>query len=253
MQLNAEVQTRSGDAALEKEISDYIEESLAQWRREGYTIYPYSALSSIFSGSEFDYVNETIRNHAEDRYCGGLSGTVFLITKKVVNDSNKGPFLQSQWGQTGGYEVNNYPAGCAAVAMGQIMRYHEYPVLYNWSAMAYNYPTAMTVQLLTEIGKKVNMDYSPTGSGATTSDVCSAFKQYGYSQAKIVTHTKSRTKGELSDNCPVYMTGTNNGTPVVARAWICDGLNNKKSYEDFDLMVLDAHSPELVPPYYSGT
>lgn len=78
MQLNAEVQTRSGDAALEKEISDYIEESLAQWRREGYTIYPYSALSSIFSGSEFDYVNETIRNHAEDRYCGGLSGTVFL-------------------------------------------------------------------------------------------------------------------------------------------------------------------------------
>lgn len=251
VQLGIKTQTRSGISALEREISDYIEESLAQWRREGYTIYPYSELSTIFSGDDLDYINETINNHAEDRYCGGVNGTVFLRTKKIINNSSKGPLLQSQWNQVGGYEVNGYPAGCTAVAMGQIMRYHEFPVLYNWSAMAYNYSTSLTVQLLTEIGKKVNMNYDKDGSTAFISDVCNAFKQYGYSQANILAHSLDRIKHELLQDCPVYMTGTNNGTPLVAHAWVCDGYNDKETYESFDLMVLDRFSTDRIPPYYS--
>lgn len=248
VQLNAGVQTRSGDAALDREVGLYVEESLNQWRKEGYTIYPYASLSNFFYGSDLDAMYEAINSHAEDRYYGGLDGTVFIRAKTVTDKSTIDPLLQSQWNQTGEYKVNGYPAGCVAVAMGQIMRYYEYPVLYNWSAMAYNYATNMTVELLAEIGQKVNMSYTPEASTASTSAACNAFKQYGYSQANIINHAQARTVIELSKKRPVFMRGTNNGTKD-GHAWVCDGFERNDTYKTFDIMILDRFSSDPIPPY----
>ncbi|MFC1794968.1 C10 family peptidase, partial [Planctomycetota bacterium] len=53
----------------------------------------------------------------------------------IVGDIRVLPLLQSQWGQAKGcgdnlynyYTPSNYPCGCVATAMAQVMRYYEYP------------------------------------------------------------------------------------------------------------------------------
>ncbi len=38
--------------------------------------------------------------------------------------------MNTKWGQEGGYSAlcpNEYPAGCVAIAMAQIEKYHEWP------------------------------------------------------------------------------------------------------------------------------
>lgn len=242
-------QTRSVDPALEREVANYVAESLNQWRSEGYTIYPYSSLTDLFYGSDVELINQIVNDNAEDSFCGGVDRTVFFRAKTISNKSAIPPLVQSHWNQTGGYEVNNFPAGCVAVAMGQIMRYHEYPILYNWTAMAYDYPTNMTVQLFTEIGKKVNMNYKPDGSSATLSAACNAFRQYGYNQANIINHGQERTVNELSKYRPVYMFGVNNGTPAAGHSWVCDGFKRTISYQVVELMVLDRFYDSQIPSY----
>lgn len=242
------IQTRANTSQLEKEVADYVAESVIQWRMAGYKIYPYAEFGKIFSADELCLVENIISDNANEYFCGGANGTVFYRTKTITDKKAVGPLLQSQWDQSGGYEVNGYLAGCVAVAIGQIMRYYEYPSLYNWAAMAYNYPTNMTVKLLTEIGTKVGMKYEPEGSSATTLAACNAFRQYGYTQARITGHSTDKVISELIGNHPLMMRGTNVGSDD-GHAWVCDGFNETRSYETGELMVLDRFSDARIPEY----
>jgi hypothetical protein len=58
-----------------------------------------------------------------------------LMGVNSVSDVRAEPFVKSKWGQTttcdevsfNYYTPSNYPCGCTATAMAQLMRYHEYP------------------------------------------------------------------------------------------------------------------------------
>ncbi|MBW7992512.1 MAG: hypothetical protein FVQ84_21195 [Planctomycetes bacterium] len=58
-----------------------------------------------------------------------------LMGVNSISDIRVAPFIKSKWGQTttcgkdsfNYYTVYNYPCGCTATAMAQLMRYHEYP------------------------------------------------------------------------------------------------------------------------------
>jgi len=58
-----------------------------------------------------------------------------LMSLMIAGDIRVLPLVQSQWGQTkvwgdyfyNYYSPNNYPCGCVATAMAQVMRYYEYP------------------------------------------------------------------------------------------------------------------------------
>ena len=256
-QFTVKAQTKSVDPELENEVGAYIEASLNQWSDEGYTIYSYGSLSSFFSGDDLEYIEQMIYNSADDRFFGGYDGTVFIKAKTIPNNSTVETLLQSQWGQLGGYKVNGCPAGCVAVAIGQIMRYHKYPTLYNWNAMAYTYPTSTTVSFFEEIGRKVNMIYTDSTSSATTPAARNAFVQYGYNQANIINHTQGRTIGELSKSRPVYMRGNDSKNPNKSEghAWVCDGYKIIDSFEEISIMVLNRMSSTRIPSYtcvYNG-
>lgn len=99
-------------------------------------------------------------------------------------------------------EGKNMPAGCVAVAMGQIMARHEYPTsgsyihprynrtvnsTYNWSQMkANNNAASLTTEtgrsgvanILAEAGYKVDMNYQCDGSGAYSSLVPQALEKW---------------------------------------------------------------------------
>ncbi|MHC4116632.1 MAG: C10 family peptidase [Planctomycetota bacterium] len=141
-----------------------------------------------------------------------------LMSLVCISDIRVLPLVQSRWGQAGacgGYVYNyytpeNYPCGCIATAMAQVMRYYEYPAIqigvkeftievlgtraqtvytrggeglggpYNWSEMPLrpeaNCGALTEAQrraigaLCYDAGISVGMSYTPSGSGSFLPD-----------------------------------------------------------------------------------
>lgn len=133
-----------------------------------------------------------------------------------------GPLLSTVWGQWGGY--NNQvphlncdssngraPVGCVATAMAQIMKYHEYPLNYNWSNMPNNFGTSSTASLMADIGTSVGMDYSCGGSGAGFDDSAASFtSDFGYQSASLSDYNRNTVTNNISNNRPVILGGGTN-------------------------------------------
>ena len=156
-----------------------------------------------------------------------LMGLACLCDIRVV------PLVQSRWSQAdvcgktcyNYYTPNNYPSGCLATAMAQLMRYFQYPTAgigkmnfsisvdsqiqysstlggdelggpYKWNQMVLN-PSANCGSLTTaqckaigslcyDAGIAVKMDYAQSGSGAGMQDAQVALKEtFGYSNAVL--------------------------------------------------------------------
>lgn len=129
-----------------------------------------------------------------------------------------GPLLSTTWGQSPNYNAkcpsnNNGQAitGCVATAMGQIMKYHNYPdqgqgshnythdvygtlsvdfsaTTYDWANMPNALPTTTVTPTTTQIdavatllyhcGVAVDMDYGPSSSGANSLKVPGVLQDY---------------------------------------------------------------------------
>jgi hypothetical protein len=150
--------------------------------------------------------------------------------KEDYNTYQVGPLLTTQWHQGSPFNSecpNGYPAGCVAIAMAQIMKFHQYPTFYNWSNMPNiefdTITTSSTPALISHIGNAVDMNYGSSSSGTTITKAKNAFQNtYGYSVTKA-NHNATQVKNELYNNQrPVFMSGfdTNDG----GHAWVCDGV-----------------------------
>jgi len=148
-------------------------------------------------------------------------------------------------------------AGCVATAMGQVMKYHNYPPVgvgsniygtgsysnihvdfsqasYNWAGMpnsisTYNEPIA---ELLYHLGVSVNMGYAPDGSGANSQDVEAALRDnFGYADYLFYTELEFFTEpiwmqvliNDLKCKRPIYYSGHGDGG---GHAFVCDGIDN---------------------------
>ena len=178
-----------------------------------------------------------------------------------------GPLVTSAWSQTDSYN-DSCPsfAGCVAVAMGQVMRYHKWPktgrgwhkyvpseapeygqqfanfgaTTYRWDLMpnkirAHNSTAerAAVAQLLYHAGVSVDMSYTKNGSGSYTIDVLYAMPQYFRYSDSIMLCTYSDFSNEqwfsmIKDEIDA-------GRPVIysgatsrdeGHAWIVDGYNS---------------------------
>lgn len=146
--------------------------------------------------------------------------------------------VPSKWGQQSPYNrytPNNYPTGCVATAMAQIMYYHKLPVkgtgsrtitfpyddpsgrkltadfgntTYDWANMRDIYTTgsytsteANAVALIMyHCGIAVNMDYKASASGAYTVDAASGLRKYfGFPSTVRVATRGSYSEAEWMD------------------------------------------------------
>ena len=182
-----------------------------------------------------------------------------IIDQNLAGNSSRGPrptdcylevfqvasLLSTQWHQGNGFNFPvgglncqngaNPPTGCVAPAMGQIMKYHEYPNNYNWNGMPDNEGSQETVRLMKDIGVAVGMTYTCEFSGANFSNIVSGFNSFGYSNTKRISYNAILLKRNLDWNRPVILSGYSakkrnpNGTYLFTggHAWVCDGY---KSY-----------------------
>jgi photosystem II stability/assembly factor-like uncharacterized protein len=188
-------------------------------------------------------------------------------TADTAQAKTVGPLVTSAWSQTDAYN-DSCPsfAGCVAVAMGQVMRYHKWPktgrgwhkyvpseapeyglqfanfgaTTYRWDLMpdkirAHNSTAerAAVAQLLYHAGVSVDMSYTKNGSGSYTIDVLYAMPQYfRYSDSiRLCTYSDYSNAQWFS----MIMAEIDAGRPVIysgatsgdeGHAWIVDGYNS---------------------------
>ena len=163
-------------------------------------------------------------------------------------------------------------AGCVAIAMGQIMSFHESPssititfpgadstsVSLNWAEMKLPLHSELhfaacpycfqNAYLIREIGERVNMRYNVNGSEAYTIDVPDAFDSFNYSCSLPTSYNLSSIQNNIYADKPVFIGGSDS-LLLPGHAWIADGLKisdfNRKVYNvtpPFSrVLVLDEH------------
>ncbi|WP_025743520.1 C10 family peptidase [Aquimarina pacifica] len=150
--------------------------------------------------------------------------------------------LSTNWSQQGGFNDGissigcsssdgRPPSGCVAIAMAQIMKYHEHPSNYNWSNMPNTFATSSTAALIKDIGDAVNMDYGCDGSGSNTKDdgLPAMKNTFGYSSAKYGSYSFYTAKANLDQGLPLILSGADYDDWFFFRvrkdghAWITDG------------------------------
>lgn len=220
--------TTEGQACLAK-LLEYD----AQYSNQGWAIGPLSGFRTYFYDNGMGATYENLSSLA-----GSNRDYVIVGVKEAYSFRQNGPLLTTQWHQDSPY---NYlipasdPAGCAAIAVGQIMAYHKFPYLayINWNAM----DNGGVATLIADIGHRVNMTYWASGSWALPGNVESGIKSYGYK----VNRTNVRaleTEREIYANRPVLMVGGTINLPGDlaligdGHYWVCDGARESR-YETF--------------------
>ena len=112
---------------------------------------------------------------------------------------NPDPFVESKWGQGPRIEYNtSYPiikdeygndmrayAGCVPVAMGQIMRYYQWPSKYAWNNMPYYSATKTTSDFLYDIAQTGSATYKYNGTSMPVDNANKTFKKFGYKTSDV--------------------------------------------------------------------
>lgn len=164
----------------------------------------------------------------------------------------------------------HYPCGCVATALGQIMYYHQYPVqgngykeyyfrpsqgvgeqltanfgetTYQWDKMLDHYQTGKyseeegqaVAEMILHIGVAVSMNYTPSGSGAYSSEARNGLIEYFRYNENIGLYFRDYYAidawmdliyKELSKHRPIYYAGSDShGTG--GHAFVLDGFNDQ--------------------------
>lgn len=191
----------------------------------------------------------------------------------------KGPYVTVEWGQgdtswfdsenfvshpneyNPAYPYNKYcykeegdsicPAGCAIVAVAQIMSYHQKPTSYyktydenrvlktiSWNnflssggvGFVWNSDVADEIaHFFAEIGHLCDATYTPNGTSAYASDAINALESFGYGPISLVNYDFTTIQNELNNARPTYMRGTrevvksNGDISYIGHAWVVDG------------------------------
>lgn len=194
-------------------------------------------------------------------------GTRATVTSTPPYRKEVAPLLTTAWSQDDPYNRRtgyNY-TGCVATAVAQIMYYHRWPErgkgsysyvvrsdnrtmsvdfsesVYQWGKMLPKYNTRRALAdaeacdavalLMRDVGVSVNMQYTPTSSGAQTFMAAKALKTYfNYSTSLLNKSDEGAAaftrilRKEIENGFPVYISGSvkSGGS---GHAWVVDGVD----------------------------
>lgn len=177
------------------------------------------------------------------------------------------PMLATAWSQDDPYNrLTGYDyTGCVATAVAQIMRYHRWPErgrgsnsykvlydnremrvdfsqsVYQWDKMLPKYDTYSARRntvccnavalLMRDVGVAVNMQYTPSASGAHTFMAAKALKKYFDYSTSMLSKSDEGTaafvqilRKEMENGFPVYISG-NAMLGGNGHAWVVDGVD----------------------------
>ena len=190
-----------------------------------------------------------------------------------VEKSSVSPLLTTKWTQRNSFGYNDLcpggsPTGCVATAFAQILKFYNHPAqgtgfysynhstygtlsanfgatTYNWASMPDQLTSSSTAAqkaaiatLMYHCGVSVDMNYSPSGSGASSIDVEAALEsffsykttaQYIARSSYSLANWKTKLKTELNNTRVVYHKGFC-PDPSAGHAFIVDGYDNTDKF-----------------------
>jgi hypothetical protein len=192
------------------------------------TVIPLSYASSYLPADRLSHFKSIASQHGSpEQY------TIVEILNR--NSTNlRAPMMGTNWYQDGifGAFVPNHLAGCTAVAAGQIMNFYKFPATINWNDMSNSniYNNDEISRFMQFLGQSFQMDYSPTGSGATTGNVKLALQSFGY-QVTVKDHSFTDVMTSINQGKPVFLVGcqVNGG----CHAWVAEGSRQENEAKAF--------------------
>ena len=218
---------------------------------EGYTCYEFRKMEEEQEDIPKDIL-QRFQNRAryeenrwEDEDEDMMYKTAFIAVKDYRDGghSSSSYLLKTHWHQRSPYNNSlstNRPLGCVTIAVGQIMKYYNYPTSFNWADMPNEEPNTNSQTTTSNFLKKIHDDLGVNdNAGATIGDAERVLKSYGYS-VKQINHSYGVYK-----NFPTYCRGTDT-SKKAGHAWVCDGKANIYSGMAYELYILDcAYYPEF--------
>lgn len=174
-----------------------------------------------------------------------------IITEKYIDDLYiLGPLLTTHWNQNYPYnssDPNGDALGCVIIAIGQIMKYHEYPEdsTFLWDIMPNDTSNSALSDFLYMLKRKVN--------GGELIDAERALKSFGFN-VDYKWHNKEYVKNSIKEMNPVYMRGADK-TTGKGHAWVCDGYKLKTPMLLYELYLVNFENsrPVSIDKFYSET
>ncbi len=173
---------------------------------------------------------------------GGGIDTVYHYVRK--------PLIKTKWHQFSPYNdlciipgfYDDYAeAGCTAIAISQIIKFHRYPSTINSQSFDWNlldlcdYGANMTEDARTEvarfvynIGCAIGIDYANGVSTTFDTNVSDFLKNVGYKNVSIKSYSDTDPRTSIFNNSkPLYMSGIQSGNRI-GHSWVLDGWNEYK-------------------------
>ena len=161
--------------------------------------------------------------------------TAIVVKKDMPSYGSSTCCLNTQWAQGLPYNYmlgDDRPLGCVTIAVGQIMKYHQYPNTFNWSGMPDKLSFA-TNCVLTNFLKRIHDELGVDDNGvANIKDAERVLKSYGYH-----TSIKNHNNGSFS-NLPAFCQGVDSRINE-GHAWVCDGSSHYSFHTAYELYVFD--------------
>lgn len=173
--------------------------------------------------------------------------TAYIVMESYENNSTVGPLLGTIWSNDYPFKpsVHTYLAP-VTVAVGQIMRFFEYPSYFQWSSMP-DYgsidtqATKATQDFLATLNNEI-FGQKDNGIYDAVWKADSILTNYGYKVRKIK-HDLSEVISQVSvRKRPVFSKGTNKQTGMIS-VWVVDGERFSHYGTAYKLYFLD-------PDYY---
>jgi hypothetical protein len=131
----------------------------------------------------------------------------------------------------------NYPTGCVATAVAQLMSIFQYPSSYNgytlnWNNMLEDSTHTDIARLMQQLGLSVNLDmqYSPTRSSSTLAYAPRTFQHFGYLHpGTYTTYNPSIAMEYIMTGQPILLSGT-----CTDYIYIVNPINNSLTFNSYD-------------------
>ncbi|MBR3526295.1 MAG: C10 family peptidase [Bacteroidales bacterium] len=213
---------------------DRIDSLQQVYGSDGWVFLPVSFVEDLFTDLDLESYYEAICYSAEQNH-SALNET--LIGYRLYNEvTQSGPLLNTEWYQESpfGDSCPNSIAGCGAVAAGQVMYFHRFPVTLTWKGEVFYWSQIPRLpswhsyhrqpQLMGMLGQKFQMVYNSDSTSSTTiTKLCTGLDSLGYNVSSV-SHNYNRVRDTLlCHGNPVIMQGKDPTHPT-GHFWVCDGV-----------------------------
>lgn len=235
------ITTKSGGDTL-----SFRNAAIAEWELEGYECMDLETSSMYLNPYIYNLWCDLAEEQSDPSYDYMASSVVLYYG--TTSNAQIGPYLSTTWGQNAPYnqgiDPSYPPAGSSIAAMAQIMRYHEWPTIYNWSTMSDTTATYYTKILYKNLRRDSETTYNNTLNISETDiydlkDAITGYQYHYHYNATVATHSLTVAKSNVNNGKPVFMEGKT--TTGIKHAWVCDG---RKTYTTANHLILMVYTPD---------